>query len=103
MCIRDSISVTGDGLGNCLYSQVGAFSDDPPPDPVLVWVSLQDVSPVQAAPGLDDVPGVGQAATWSGTELSVWTGELGIIVLFPGGTPPGDPLDAATKTATLFM
>ena len=97
------MSVTGDGLGNCLYSQVGAFSEDPPPDPVLVWVSLQDVSPVQAAPGLDDVPGVGQAATWSGTELSVWTGELGIIVLFPGGPPPGDPLDAATATATLFM
>src|SRR5690242_9341688 len=35
----DPLSVTGDGLGNCLYSQVGAFSDDPPPDPVLVWVS----------------------------------------------------------------
>jgi hypothetical protein len=81
------------GLVFCPYVEVlapgttNAFGGEKVPDEFSITFTDQNI----VIPGEgEDVPGLGEAASWSGGSLGVWTGEQGMIVSIVFDTPAGD-------------
>ena len=81
------------GLVFCPYTEVlapgttNAFGGEQIPDEFSITFTDQNI----VVPGDgEEIPGLGEAASWSGSDLSVWTGEQGLIVSIVFDPPAGD-------------
>lgn len=95
--LDDGSALTGKGLGFCHYRPIAADADPY----IAVDITLHDANPVHPEEG-DAVAGIGEQAVWTGLELAVWNGEVGVTVSLLDGQP-ADPLAAATTIAALFL
>lgn len=91
--VADQAMTGAVGLVFCPYAEVlapgttDAFGGEPIPDEFSITFTDQNI----VVPGEgEEIPGLGEAASWSGTDLGVWTGEQGIIVSIVFDPPAGD-------------
>jgi hypothetical protein len=94
------------GLVFCPYNEVlppgatGAFGTEAIPDSFSITFTNQNIT--AAGAGGDPVDGLGERALWSDIgELSVWTGERGIIISLI--SPPGDAKATAIALAQAVL
>jgi hypothetical protein len=105
--VFDEGSMTGAaGLVFCPYEEVVSpddttgFGTQRMPD--IVSVTLTDLD-ITAEPSGEALTGLGERAFWSegAGELTVWTGERGVIVSMPFAPETGDPRSIAVAIASL--
>ena len=102
VALDEASAMTGAvGLVFCPYNQVLApgttnelYGYEAIPDSFSITFTDQDITAGAAG---EPVEGLGEQAFWGGDELSVWTGERGIIVSMID--PPNDPKSTAIALA----